>query len=413
MTARIVVIDFETYWDNEFSLSKITMEEYIRSPQFEVIGVSVKEDADYIKWYTGKNIKPALDALRLQECIVVAHNAAFDCAILTWIYGIRPGYIVDTLSYARPIIGLKTSCSLRALATWYGIGSKGNEVYNTKGKHLKDFTDEELAKFGEYCKQDVNLTAKLLPDLYNAIPKVERDLVDCTIRMFTEPVIELDTPLLEKHLSEVLEKKAKLLDLVGHDGREAFMSNDKFAALLRAEGVDPPTKVSERTGKTTYAFAKTDDGMRDLLVHPNERVQALAAARLGLKSTIEETRTQSFIDISKRGPMPIQLNYYGAVNTGRYCLTGDTVIHVLRASEGYTPCDISLAALEDEDLVWDGETYVPHEGLLDQGVQDVITYQGITGTPDHRVYVEEINGPCELSEAAERGYTLKAAKAPK
>ena len=353
MTTRTVVIDFETYWDNEFSLSKVTMEEYIRSPQFEVIGVSVKEDADYIKWYTGKNIKPALDALRLQECVVVAHNAAFDCAILTWIYGIRPGYIVDTLSYARPIIGLKTSCSLRALASWYGIGAQGNEVYNTKGKHLKDFTDEELAKFGEYCKQDVNLTAQLLPDLYNAIPKVERDLVDCTIRMFTEPVIELDTPLLEKHLSEVLEKKAKLLDLVGHEGREVFMSNDKFAALLRAEGVDPPTKVSERTGKTAYAFAKTDDGMRDLLVHPNERVQALAAARLGLKSTIEETRTQSFIDISKRGPMPIQLNYYGAANTGRFSgggsinpqnlPRGGVLRQSMRAPEGHciVACDSS------------------------------------------------------------------------
>lgn len=413
MTARIVVIDFETYWDTEFSLSKLTMEEYIRSPQFEVIGVSVKEDGDYIKWYTGERVKPALDALRLQECVVVAHNAAFDCAILTWIYGIRPGFIVDTLSMARPVIGLMTSCSLAALARYYGIGAKGTEVYNTKGKHLKDFTDEELAKFGEYCKQDVNLTAKLLPDLYNAVPKAERDLIDCTIRMFTEPVIELDTPLLEKHLAEVKEKKEKLLDLVGHDNREAFMSNLKFAELLRKEGVDPPMKKSERTGKMALAFAKTDDGMRDLLNHPNERVQALAAARLGLKSTIEETRTQAFIDISKRGPMPIQLNYYGAVNTGRFCLTGDTIVHVLRAGEGYVPRDIRLDTLAEDDLVWDGDSYVPHEGLLDRDVQDVITYQGITGTPDHRVYVEEINGPCELSEAAERGYTLKVAKAPK
>ena len=353
MTARIVVIDFETYWDTDFSLSKVTMEEYIRSPQFEVIGVSVKEDEDYIKWYTGEHIKPALDAIRLQECIVVAHNAAFDCAILTWIYGIRPGYIIDTLSMARPVIGLHTSCSLRALARFYGIGAKGTEVYNTKGKHLKDFTDEELARFGEYCKQDVNLTAKLLPDLYNAVPRAERDLIDCTIRMFTEPVIELDTPLLEKHLAEVKEKKEKLLDLVGHDNREAFMSNLKFAQLLRKEGVDPPMKVSERTGKKAFAFAKTDDGMRELLNHPNERVQALAAARLGLKSTIEETRTQAFIDISKRGPMPILLNYYGAVNTGRFSgggainpqnlPRGGVLRHSMRAPDGYcvVACDSS------------------------------------------------------------------------
>ena len=49
----MVVIDFETYYSKEFSLSKITTEEYIRSPQFEVIGVCVKEDDGPVEWITG------------------------------------------------------------------------------------------------------------------------------------------------------------------------------------------------------------------------------------------------------------------------------------------------------------------------------------------------------------------------
>lgn len=364
----MIILDFETFYSKDFSLSKLTMEEYLRSPEFEIIGVSVKQDDGPIEWITGakEHIRERLLYYDIPNATVVAHNAAFDVAILEWHFGLRPKMIIDTLSIARARVGLSCGCSLRSLAQHFSLGEKGTEIYNTLGKHLCDFSQSELAAFGDYCKQDVNLTAKLVPVLLTGFPSQELALIDCTIRMFTEPVIELDTPLLEKHLSEVLEKKAKLLDLVGHDGREAFMSNDKFAALLRAEGVDPPTKVSERTGKTTYAFAKTDDGMRDLLVHPNERVQALAAARLGLKSTIEETRTQSFIDISKRGPMPIQLNYYGAANTGRFSgggsinpqnlPRGGVLRQSMRAPEGYciVACDSSNIEVRVEaTLAWE------------------------------------------------------------
>jgi DNA polymerase I-like protein with 3'-5' exonuclease and polymerase domains len=352
---QTVVLDFETYYDKDFSLSKLTTEEYVRSPLYETIGVSVKVGDSPIRWITGEDdyIRKELEALHLEQCIVVAHNAVFDVAILTWRYGIKPGFIMDTLSLARPIIGLSRSCSLRSLSEYYGIGEKGTEIYNTLGKRRADFTQEELDAFGEYCRQDVNLTAKLLPLLLKETNREELELIDTTIRMFTEPVIELDVPLLEKHLAEVQEKKARLLELVGHEGREAFMSNDKFAELLRAEGVDPPTKISEKTGKEAYAFAKTDDGMRALLEHPNEKVQALASARLGLKSTIEETRTQAFIDIGKRGRMPIQLDYYGAANTGRWSgkgginpqnlPRGGVLRQSMRAPEGYAvvACDSS------------------------------------------------------------------------
>jgi DNA polymerase len=43
----------------------------------------------------------------------------------------------------------------------------------------------------------------------------------------------------------------------------------------------------------------------------------MVAARLGVKSTLEETRTTSLIGVAERGPLPIMLNYYGA-HTGRF-----------------------------------------------------------------------------------------------
>lgn len=315
----MVTIDFETYWSQTFSLSKLTTESYIRSPEFEVIGVCVKEDDGPTVWISGsdEHVKQALQAYRMESKAVCAHNAVFDMSILSWRYGIRPALIVDTLSMSRPITGISVGGSLKALSEHFGIGEKGTEVYNTKGKHRRDFTNEEMQRFAEYCVQDVELTYKLFHKLKPFSTSREMRLIDLTIRMFTEPVIELDTPKLARHLAEVRAKKEALLSSVAME-RDVLMSNAKFAELLRAEGVEPPTKISPTTGKETFALAKTDEAFKELLSHPNERVQALAAARLGVKSTIEETRTQAFLDISKRGPLPIMLNYYGAANTGRW-----------------------------------------------------------------------------------------------
>lgn len=410
----MLTIDFETYWDKDFSLSKMTTESYIRAPQFEVIGVSIKKDNGPIEWVSGDDqiIKQALLERGAQNDVCVAHNAAFDMAIMNWRYGIRPRVIVDTLSMSRPITGLSVGGSLRALGEYFGIGEKGTEVYNTQGKHRKDFTPEELERYGRYCQQDVNLTYQLLQKLLPLSTAQEMYLIDLTIRMFTEPVLQLNSELLETHLEKVKADKQALLDSVAHGDRSAFMSNDKFAELLRAEGVEPPTKVSEKTGKTAYAFAKTDAGFQALLDHPNERVQALASARLGLKSTLEETRTQAFLDIARRGPMPVMLNYYGAANTGRFCVTGDTQIMVLRDNIIH---EIALSELKDDDLVWDGEEFVVHGGLVCRGEREVMEYQGIVGTPDHRVFVEEnhgTEGPITLFEASLGGYTLEAAGSP-
>lgn len=462
----MLTIDFETYWDKDFSLSKMTTESYIRDPQFEVIGVSIKKDDGPIEWVSGddQTIKQALLERGAQNDVCVAHNAAFDMAIMNWRYGIRPRVIVDTLSMARPITGLTVGGSLRALGEYFGIGEKGTEVYNTQGKHRKDFTSEELERYGRYCQQDVNLTYQLLQKLLPLSTAQEMYLIDLTIRMFTEPVLQLNAELLETHLKKVKADKQALLDSVAHGDRSAFMSNDKFAELLRAEGVEPPTKVSEKTGKTAYAFAKTDAGFQALLDHPNERVQALASARLGLKSTLEETRTQAFLDIARRGPMPVMLNYYGAANTGRFSggdgtnpqnlPRGGALREAICPPEGYTlvACDSSqieartlawfagqtdlikafangediyskfassvygkpinkhehpeerhvgktcLAAdtevltnhgwkrimdVTTDDLLWDGEEWVKHNGVIEQGTKSTLSFCGVTATPDH------------------------------
>jgi DNA polymerase I-like protein with 3'-5' exonuclease and polymerase domains len=314
---KLICLDFETFYSREFSLSKMTTESYIRDPRFEVIGVAVKVDDGETEWFSGsyEDTAQLLEQFDIENSALIAHNAAFDCAILNWHFGIKPKFIFDTLSMARPLHALTVGGSLAKLVEHYGLGAKGTEVVNAIGKWRADFPPSELAAYGNYCINDVDLTYRLFKLLAKGFPKPELLIIDMMIRMFTEPVLSLDKATLEEHLRAVRDKKAALMEKI-EAGTEDLMSNDKFAEALRGLGVEPPTKISLRTGKVAYAFAKTDTDFKALLEHPDEQVQSLVAARLGVKSTIEETRTESFIAISERGTLPILLNYYGA-HTGR------------------------------------------------------------------------------------------------
>lgn len=345
----IVTIDFETYYDKEFSLSKMTTEAYIRDPRFEVIGVGVKVNDYPTDWYSGDNPGRFLKSLDYSKRAILCHNTAFDGAILSWHFGIRPRLWLDTLSMARPLHNVMVGGSLAKLAAHYGLGRKGDEVLAALGKRRADFTEADLAQYGQYCVNDVDLTYALWNKLKVGFPASELLVIDQTLRMYTEPVIELDVPLLQQHLEEVRKRKEELLASLGDNAQETIMSNDKFAAYLKSLGVEPPRKVSATTNKETWAFAKTDKGLTDLLDHPDERVQNAAAVRLGAKSTIEETRTEALIGVAGRGRLPIMLNYYGA-HTGRFS-GGDKLNLQNLPSRGNTTIRRALKAPKGQVLV--------------------------------------------------------------
>lgn len=364
----IVTIDLETYYDKQFSLSKMTTEAYIRDPRFQVIGVGIKVNDQEVDTYCGSDIGGFLNSLDYSKRAILCHNTAFDGAVLSWLYGIRPRLWLDTLSMARPAFRTTVGGSLKALASHFNLGAKGTEVVNALGKRREDFTEEEMARYMDYCANDVNLTYMLFNKLKVGFPPSELRVIDQTIRMYTEPKIVLDKNQLRQHLSSVKDNKQKLLDALGNAGnqediRKVLMSNAKFAELLTSMGVTPPMKTSARTGKETYASAKTDKGMTDLLEHPNPLVASLVVARMGIKSTIEETRTEALLAVADRGPLPIMLNYYGA-HTGRFsggdglnlqnlpARKGKSIRRALAAPEGNVILGCDLSQIEARMLAW-------------------------------------------------------------
>jgi DNA polymerase I-like protein with 3'-5' exonuclease and polymerase domains len=364
--SHVLTIDFETYYDRDFSLTKYTTEEYIRHPMFEVIGVAVQIDNGDPEWFSGSHneIQQFLLQFNWQDSLALAHNAMFDAAILNWIFNISPKGWLDTLSMARPLDGVDAGGSLKALAERYDLGEKGTEVINAMGKRRALFDPYDLAKYGEYCKNDVALTYKLFSIFkQRGFPVKELKLIDLTIKMFSQPVLMIDVPVLQQHLVEVVARKELLLK-EAESNKEIIMSNDKFAAALTSLGVEPPRKKSPRTGKMTWAFSKVDEEFKALLEHPKEEVQNLVAARLGVKTTLEETRTERFISIGKRGPLPVPLKYYAA-HTGRWGGSDKVNLQNLPARDGksmikkaivppsgFTLIDSDSSQIEARTLAW-------------------------------------------------------------
>lgn len=317
---NIIGLDFETFYDTEYSLSKMTTEEYVRDERFEIIGVSIKINGGTAKWFPKPLVPRLMEWLRKQKFALLAHNTMFDGFILSHHFGIIPALYLDTLSMARP--WNPKGISLKKLAVAYDIGVKGEEVIAARGMHYDDFVPYTLEKYGVYCCNDNDLCWMLYQKLLEVTPKFELLLIDRTIRMFCDPKIILDTKALEDYYQQVIDNKQAILNEVALIAPQSvLMSNDQLAALLESFGVEVPLKLSDKksatAGKPVYvpAFSKTDKEFIALLDDPDPLVAGLVAARLGVKSSQQETRAKLFLDMSRRGPMPVALTYFAALTT--------------------------------------------------------------------------------------------------
>ena len=360
---KILAIDFETRWDSkDYTLSKMTTEEYIRDERFRAFGCCFHEYGSDgpVEWVRGEYLPAFLADIDWGRTAVLAHNAQFDISILEWRYGVRPAFIFDTLSMARALRGVEVGNSLARLAIAFNLPEKGRAVHSTDG--LSELDAEISFELGEYCKHDVFLCEQIFGRLVEGYPVKELRLIDMTLKMYTRPMLVLDEEMLMDALMEEKEKREELLHRCGVD-EAALASNPQFAAILEGLGVPPPQKVSKTTGKQTLALAKNDAMFQALLNSDNEDVALLCETRLKVKSTTERTRAQRFLDIASRGTLPVPLNYYGAV-TGRWTASKGSAINMqnlkrgsflrkaIMAPEGHQLVVGDLGQIEPRVLAW-------------------------------------------------------------
>src|ERR1700735_3092786 len=359
---HLLIFDAETYYDTDYSLKKMPTPNYILDPRFELQMVACKLDDGPHEIIDGPSFPVYLAGIDPALTTTVIFNSLFDNSILAWKYGWVPHRMVDAMGMARAILGHELrGFSLKEIAAFLGLGAKGTALASMMGKRLAQIQGEGLyPAFCQYALQDNYLCEQIFLHLYPQFPKAERELMDMTLRCCVEPRFLCDVPMLQAHLSDVQDAKQALLEAANDIDRSVIMSTDKFKTALEARGVVVEMKISPTTGKETPAFAKTDEFMENLQDHADPVVAAMAAARLALKSTLEETRTSKLLSIAQlewpphvRGIMPVPLRYGGA-HTHR--LSGEWKMNMqnmptVRGSKGKSKLRKSLIVAPDEEVV--------------------------------------------------------------
>lgn len=337
-----IFLDFETFWSVDHSLTKMSPITYVMHPRTEVqsvaIKIGMKGDTEII--FGEHDIAKRFEQIDWSDAWAIAHNnAEFDAMILAWRFGVKPKMWGCTMAMARPIYAKTCGISLkRLMETMECPFAKGSlDEVNTKGKMLAEFTPDEIEKMQTYNGIDTEGCAWIFKRLAKMTSPQELEVIDMTIRMLVEPEFEADTTLLENSLKEEKRRKAQaLMDIAtlsgaykpgmdegeaGESARKMLASSAKFAAYLKDLGVEPPMKVSPSNPlKLTYALAKTDAQFIALQNHRDPLVASAAQARLGVKSTMLETRIEKFLEAAAycEGLLPMPLKYCGADTTWRW-----------------------------------------------------------------------------------------------
>lgn len=362
----LVTLDFETYWDKDYSLSKMSTSEYVRDKRFEALSCSIKLGSYSPYCYFGDEIWKGIDEIKIRggDVILLAHHTQFDGLILTHHYKYTPARWADTLSMSRLLLPKYMKKDLGAVAKYYGVANKLDQP-NFKGKHLKDLTDEDKKAIIAYNNGDVQSCYEIYEIVSKDFPPTELEIIDMTIRMFTEPVLKVDLKLARQELKLEQLRKETAITASGVD-IAVLSSNPKFATEL-GKHVNVPMKPSPSVkDKFIPAIAKADDELQALRTHPNVNVVNLVEGRLAAKSVIGETRAARLITAGSRGfSLPVYYNYAMAhtlrfsggdklnfQNFKQQARVGGALSSAIRAPKGFKMVRFDFSQIEARLTAW-------------------------------------------------------------
>jgi hypothetical protein len=358
-------LDYETYYDDQYSLKKLTPPQYILDPRYETIGCAAAVNAETSHWVDGPDFEKYIAGFNPETTTTVTFNALFDNCILAWKFGFIPARMYCSMRLAAALRGhVLPSVSLSSVARALNLGEKGNTIASVKGMRRAEIMNDPglWRAFQAYANNDNELSRGIFATLSPEFPHAERKVMDRVLRCAVEPRFQIDTKMLRAHLEDLdLDRIEGLLEVVDEDQARKFASvrhlrdnpgtpgegkaaaealdrmvatheprteamaaelrsNAKFEEILQSRGIDVAYKQSLTDPQRKIpAFAKTDEFMADLLEHEDPAIQALASARLGLRSTIERSRGEKILAIAElpwpsycAGNMPIPLRYSGA-----------------------------------------------------------------------------------------------------
>ena len=346
---NVLTVDFETYYDREYSLSKMTMIEYIMDGRFQPIMMSYAINDEPIKNVIGyPKIKEVLDGIDWNNTVLNAQNTAFDATIIRARFGHTARYYTDTMAMARVTAAhVFEGASLGAIAkvlqaNGVEVPPKGKEVQSALGMHLynayqgtpylalKATTDsneiqrghELLMGYVEYCNNDVHLAREAFKYFTKMITPDEMQYGDMILKCYIEPSLYLDLPIIEEEIQRIHERDEKRARDVANkyfNGKQAELrsvcrSVPKFTEFLRGLGgileheIDEdadyafiiPSKYSEKKGRVEPCYSKTFPAVIEMCDRMDE-IGDIFRTKLAMSSSIELSRAERFRAIAKIG----------------------------------------------------------------------------------------------------------------
>ncbi len=334
---RLVVADLECFYDpknlrgdvksdgspNPYTIKAMTTESYVRDPRWSIHGCAFKwSAATSAVWYDARELDHIMKTEDWSDVFMVNHHAQFDQLAFSHHYDVVPKMAGCTLSMARLMLGNHISVSLDSVREQFGLPKKFTPYNLFEGKYWHQMTPDVQRQVAEGACDEVESIWKLFGMLMKqGFPVEELEVVDSTIKMFTCPELIGDSRVFAKVWEHEALRKQAMLEQLQVTAKD-LGSDEVFASLLRARGVEPETKVTDK-GNTKFAFAKTDPFMEELQQDEDEEVRALVEARLGTKSTLLQTRAATLGWMASRGSLCVYLRYCGA-HTSRWSGGDDT-----------------------------------------------------------------------------------------
>jgi DNA polymerase len=408
-------IDFESR--SEIDLFKCGIYQYVQSPTTEVLMMGwAFNDEPAVVW-TPSEVFPqhVIDHVKAGGEIR-AWNAQFER--LMWWYVLGPDHDLPepkieqfrcTAARARAH-GLPSALKDAAKALALPMqkqesGLKLIKLYCVPG-HKKVFTPEDWATFVEYCRMDV--------DVERQVASVLRELSDDEWQDYwiNEHINDRGVPI---HLAfaeaaqkygETLKAEAdkKINELTGGAVKNARARSTRNA-WLKDRLTEDQLGILDENGVLKFGQPRREELLASEDLHTEVRrftelVEEAGGATIG--------KYAAFASRSVDGRLNGALLFSGGGQTGRFCIAEDEPIFVLRCG---TILKLPIQNLRLTDLVWDGEFFVEHEGVVFSGYKEVMEYDNVKATPDHHVFTKT-HGKVTLAEASERGYEIEVSGLP-
>lgn len=340
---KLVVTDFETYFDRDYTLRKMRTEEYILDRRFKVHGVAVAYPNGKTDFIDPDDIAKWLRAYRSHA--MVGHNMYFDGLIWKLRYSHVAPFLLDTKLLANMVFGpaeVSGGNDLESVAERLGFQPKG-KIDMFCGKD--ELSPEEYRAMRAYACNDADLEYKALMALLPRItrPEFELWLLDHTLRIYINKPLPVLAGKCESALRKIgtnLRSCMRALPKTSFDCEEyegsgkkkhkvvtrkvvdeaVLASNKQFGQALLQVLARNKIKVPKKMGKNGLipALAKADEGFMALKSSPNAAVRSLVIARLAKRSSDTQiARLRTLIKCARLGGFRVYLNYWGA-HTGRW-----------------------------------------------------------------------------------------------